>query len=64
MAQTQAARVREWVLTKIFGLTEQEVTGYWSKLYSAELHDMYYSPVTILRNMVLLSTRVRQAWGV
>jgi hypothetical protein len=35
------------VLRRIFGLKRDEVTGWWRKLHSEELRDLYSSPNTI-----------------
>jgi hypothetical protein len=32
------------VLTRIFGLKRQEVSGGWGKLDNVELHNLYFSP--------------------
>jgi hypothetical protein len=43
------------VLRRIFGLKRDEVTG-WRKLYTEELHDLYFSP-SIIR--IIKSRRMR-----
>jgi hypothetical protein len=46
------------VLSGIFGLKRDEVTGEWRKLYNGELHNLYSSP-DIIRQMK--SRRMRWA---
>jgi hypothetical protein len=46
------------VLTRIFGLKRDEVTGDWRKLHNEELHDLYSSP-SIVR---IMKTR-RMRWA-
>jgi hypothetical protein len=37
------------VIRRIFGRKRQDVTGGWRKLHNEELHDLYSSPVIIIR---------------
>jgi hypothetical protein len=46
------------VLSRIFGIKRDEVTGEWGKLYSGELHNLYSSP-DIIRQ--IKSRRMRWA---
>jgi hypothetical protein len=38
------------VLRRIFGPKRDEVTGEWRKMHSKELHDMYSSPIRIIKS--------------
>ena len=46
------------VVTKIFGVKRDEITGEWRKLHNAKLHALYSSP-SVIRN--LKSRRLRWA---
>jgi hypothetical protein len=48
------------VLSRIFGLKRDEVTGEWRKLHDKELHDLYSSPsMSIIR--IMKARRMRWA---
>jgi len=49
------------VLSRIFGLKRDEVTGEWRKLHNVELNDLYSLP-NIVR--MIKSRRMRLAWHV
>jgi hypothetical protein len=49
------------VLSRIFGLKRDEVTGGWRKLHNEELRDLYCSP-SIIR--IIKTRRMRWAWHV
>jgi hypothetical protein len=46
------------VMSRIFGLKSNEVTGEWGKLHNDNLHDLYSSPIII---RVKKSRRMRWA---
>ncbi|KAJ4445737.1 hypothetical protein ANN_12422 [Periplaneta americana] len=52
LREEQRLRVFEnKVLRKIFGAKRDEVTGEWRKLHNGELHALYSSPDTVIRNI-------------
>jgi hypothetical protein len=46
------------VLSRIYGLKRDEVTGEWRKLHNEELHDLYSSPSII----IIMKSR-RMSWA-